>query len=175
MPIYDNDGTTNYQIGKLYDNDGTTNYQIGKVYDNDGTTNYLIYNVEMALGSLASGEKWDCRGYDTLSFDFSITGTWGYWDAGGGYISGRSLTFNLCLADGTVIYTKTQSYGDASLNFPGTDQRTFTGNGSVSLSGYSDAQLVGVYLSGTIGGNASSVTNYYQTVNSVSASNGLLT
>lgn len=46
MPIYDNDGTTNYQIGKVYDNDGATNYQIGKVYDNDGTTNSLIYTAE---------------------------------------------------------------------------------------------------------------------------------
>lgn len=46
MPIYDNDGTTKYQIGKVYDNDGTTKYQIGKVYDNDGTSNYLIYSAE---------------------------------------------------------------------------------------------------------------------------------
>ena len=46
MPIYDTDGTTNYEIGKLYDTDGTTNYQIGKVYDNDGTTNNLIYSAE---------------------------------------------------------------------------------------------------------------------------------
>jgi len=46
MPIYDNDGSTNYQIGKLYDSDGTTSYQIGKVYDNDGTSNSLIYSAE---------------------------------------------------------------------------------------------------------------------------------
>lgn len=47
MPIYDNDGTSNYQIGTVYDNDGTANYRIGKVYDNDGTSNYLIYSTEM--------------------------------------------------------------------------------------------------------------------------------
>lgn len=47
MPIYDNDGTANYQIGKLYDSDGTNKYQIGKVYDNDGTTNSLIYSAEV--------------------------------------------------------------------------------------------------------------------------------
>lgn len=46
MAIYDNDGTTSYEIGKVYDNDGTTNYQIGKVYDNNGTINSLIYNAE---------------------------------------------------------------------------------------------------------------------------------
>lgn len=49
MPIYDNDGTTNYQIGKLYDNDGTTSTQIGKVYDNNGTANTLIYSSDMTL------------------------------------------------------------------------------------------------------------------------------
>lgn len=46
MPIYDNDGTTSYEVGKVYDNDGTTSYQIGKVYDNDGTTSYLLYTSD---------------------------------------------------------------------------------------------------------------------------------
>lgn len=46
MAIYDNDGTTNYIIGKLYDNNGTSNNQIGNVYDNDGTTNKLVYSAE---------------------------------------------------------------------------------------------------------------------------------
>ncbi len=58
MPIYDYDGTTTYQIGKLYDNDGSTNYQIGKVYDNDGTTNSLIYTADLQIitnGAIQSG------------------------------------------------------------------------------------------------------------------------
>ena len=46
MAIYNNDGTTDYEIGKLYDNDGTTDYQIGKGYDNDGTINSEIYSAE---------------------------------------------------------------------------------------------------------------------------------
>ena len=46
MAIYDNNGTTSAEIGKLYDNDGTTNHQIGKVYDTDGTTSSLIYSAE---------------------------------------------------------------------------------------------------------------------------------
>ena len=49
MPIYDYDGTTTYQIGKLYDTDGTANYRIGTVYDNDGTTNSLIYTEETPI------------------------------------------------------------------------------------------------------------------------------
>lgn len=46
MPVYDNDGTANREIGKLYDHNGTTSTQIGKVYDNNGTTNSLIYSAE---------------------------------------------------------------------------------------------------------------------------------
>ena len=45
MAIYDNNGSTNAEIGKLYDNNGTTSSQIGKVYDNNGTTNSLIYTA----------------------------------------------------------------------------------------------------------------------------------
>ena len=43
MPIYDNDGTANREIGKLYDNNGSANTQIGKVYDNNGNVNSLVY------------------------------------------------------------------------------------------------------------------------------------
>lgn len=46
MAIYDNDGTSDREIGKLYDNNGTTNFQIGKAYDNDGASNHLIYSAE---------------------------------------------------------------------------------------------------------------------------------
>lgn len=61
MPIYDHDGTTYYEIGKLYDDDGTTNYQTGKVYDNDGTTSSLIYSAEETVGLSISG----ACGHDT--------------------------------------------------------------------------------------------------------------
>ncbi len=46
MPIYDNNGTTSYEIGKVYDYDGTTSHQIGKVYDYNGTASGLIYTAE---------------------------------------------------------------------------------------------------------------------------------
>lgn len=49
MAIYDNDGTTAYEIGKVYDNDGTANHQIGKVYDYDGTVNSLIYTATKSI------------------------------------------------------------------------------------------------------------------------------
>ena len=54
MAIYENDGTANYEIGKLYDNDGTTSYQIGKVYDNNGTTNSLLYQDSLTVVDIAN-------------------------------------------------------------------------------------------------------------------------
>ena len=36
MPIYDYDGTTLHEIGKIYDFNGTTSQQINKVYDSTG-------------------------------------------------------------------------------------------------------------------------------------------
>ena len=49
MAIYEGNGTTNYEIGKVYEGNGTTNYQIGKVYEGDGTTNSLIYSAEEVI------------------------------------------------------------------------------------------------------------------------------
>lgn len=44
MPIFDHDGTTMYEIGRVADHNGTEQYTIDKVYDHDGTTMYLIFN-----------------------------------------------------------------------------------------------------------------------------------
>lgn len=45
MPMYDWNGTTGSELGKVYDWDGTTSHQLGKGYDYDGTTNNLIYTA----------------------------------------------------------------------------------------------------------------------------------
>ena len=49
MPLYDDDGTASYPIGKVYDDDGTALHQIGKVYDHDGTALHLNYSAEEIL------------------------------------------------------------------------------------------------------------------------------
>lgn len=60
MPIYDYDGTTSTQIGKVYDYNGTTSTQIGKVYDYDGTTSTLIYSAEEKKSATAKAVTgWD--------------------------------------------------------------------------------------------------------------------
>lgn len=66
MAIYDNNGTTNYEIGKVYDYDGTSNHQIDKVYDNPGLSSYLIYSAQddiVTNGTVISGYsslEWYC-------------------------------------------------------------------------------------------------------------------
>lgn len=70
MAIYDNDGTSDREIGKLYDNNGTSNFQIGKIYDNDGTTSYLIYSAEY---DVLAAFGWTKAG--TSSYITSLTAT----------------------------------------------------------------------------------------------------
>mgnify|MGYP004603076307 FL=1 len=47
MAIFDYDGTSTHEIGKIYEQDqsATITYQIGKMYDYDGTSTHLIYSA----------------------------------------------------------------------------------------------------------------------------------
>ena len=117
MPIYDNNGTTNYEISKVYDNDGTSNYQIGKIFDHDGTNNYLTYTASVTLKNLLSGEM------DVL----------GYWQDHGAWTSTHDGTA-LPTVSGHRYYVRAQStisaagcahgytgtYGRARAKFAGT-------------------------------------------------------
>lgn len=49
MPIYDWNGSTNTQIGKVYDFNGSVNTQIGRVYDHNGSVNTLIYTADTEI------------------------------------------------------------------------------------------------------------------------------
>ena len=85
MPIYDYDGTTSYELGKMYDYDGTTNHQIGKVYDNNGTTDRLIYSAEYVFfpnADTSNINNWDHTGSfgvteDGITCYFSSNGSGG--------------------------------------------------------------------------------------------------
>lgn len=81
MAIYDNNGTTSYEIGKLYDNNGTTSSQIGKVYDNNGTTNSLIYQSQVFVidtSQSVTPNTWGVKAfndnYSEVSCSYSATG-----------------------------------------------------------------------------------------------------
>ena len=107
MPIYDNDGTANHEIGKLYDNNGSANAQIGKVYDNNGTTNSLIYQSDIIVlnggtyyvdsgtmggsppvtsGSTRIAMNFNGNGYNTLSFTITPNSARVYFWTGGGTV-----------------------------------------------------------------------------------------
>lgn len=85
MAIYDNDGTANYEIGKLYDNDGTANHQIGAVYDFDGTANFLIYTAEQTVellkrsadGTVNTAVWWNSpvSGFSNVALTIEVAGT----------------------------------------------------------------------------------------------------
>lgn len=80
MPIYDHNGTSNYEVKTVFDNDRTVQYQIGKVYDYDGTTMHEVYTGEEFLfdngdnPSLSGGwYQYDGDGTFTMSNVLSLT------------------------------------------------------------------------------------------------------
>ena len=86
MAIYDTDGTTKYEIGKLYDNNGTTSYQIGKVYDSNGTVVSLIYTAEYVY--FPSAEVCDINNWTIKSggkFELTDTYMWFWGNSDGTY------------------------------------------------------------------------------------------
>ena len=110
MPIYDNDGTTSHEIGKLYDNNGSANAQIGKVYDNNGTANSLIYTSE----------------YNIMTGSNNYTGGWIV--CSGPYVQWGSMTnYGSSLA----VRTYAGQHGD---NNGACDIRS---GGTIDLSGFS--------------------------------------
>ena len=106
MAIYDNDGTANYEIGKLYDNDGTANHQIGAVYDFDGTANALIYNAETVLYNGGMVSTFEPRTYVSNS-----TYVYAYTDNNGDNLGGR-VNYNV---SGGAFYTAEASWRTADL------------------------------------------------------------
>lgn len=74
MPIYDDNGTTKYLIGKLYDDNDTTKYQTKYVYDNDGTTNRLIYAAEETFTKSITNTYKNNGGHFTFDANGNPTG-----------------------------------------------------------------------------------------------------
>lgn len=68
MPIYDFNGTTSQEIGKIYDFNGTANSQIGKVYDNNGSASSLVYSGETVLyeANVFNTDAWGALTWKTV-------------------------------------------------------------------------------------------------------------
>lgn len=142
MPIWDNNGTSSYEIGKLYDHNGTTATQIHVVYDNNGTSSYEIYKAEETLfsglsqqtptasGTYVTQEKasssYTNNGYTSLA----VTGTVGGKVVGQGtYGYSASVKIQGSTNNSSWTDLKTWSVG-------GNSSVTTTVNESVSIGGY---------------------------------------
>lgn len=163
MPIYDNDGTTNYQIGKLYDNDGSTNYQIGKVYDNDGTTGYLIYTGEAILfpGTSDYSGGWSTAGVTSSNADVSDT----HLGANASYnaTNGKVYSTQKISMDGFSKITFNVPYG----NFAGQVIVGIASTTGVYTTGSAWTKYVQVTATGDWSIDVSSVTGSYYVIVSV--------
>lgn len=114
MPIYDFNGTTKQEIGKLYDYDGTATHQIGKVYDNNGSANSLVYSGETVL-------------YEANTFNTDVWGTLQWYEVGE-----SDYTLN---ADNIYVH----SYNNPSRNTWG--HITFGSSNKVNLAGFSTLNM----------------------------------
>ena len=79
MPIYDFNGTTNQEIGKLYDQNGTTANRISKVYDYNNSTNAEIWTSHYYKdGQIIVSEN----GVDYWGIESTVKtsgSAWGWW------------------------------------------------------------------------------------------------
>ena len=156
MPIYDYDGTTTYEIGKVHDYDGTTTHQIGMVHDYDGTVAKLIYTAETVLQG------------GSISYNYCDTSTHNYtfctWNLSG--INSVPITVTgsaYCVADSIRMFLFLK-FAD------GTTQNLFAyyggsgysgGTYNVDLSSYSETQKTSVSVCWQTYIGYSSATNKY--------------
>ena len=146
MAIYDNNGTTNTEIGKLYDNNGSTSSQIHIVYDNNGTSSFEIYRAEETLfsgltqetpGAYGVGQRTEIysseytnNGYTSLA----VTGTVGATVLGQGIY-------------GYASFTQIQGYNGSSwvslkqYTINRNDDYSMSAAATVNISGYSKIRV----------------------------------
>ena len=142
MAIYDYDGTTNNEIGKLHDWDGTTSHQLGKGYDWDGTTSHLFYSAEEvivqadgtsnvnAILKAWNGSNWTTLNYTPGGGDKITYGTNGNIDVQAGKKDGANA-FYLYMNNSTIGYNGAQIYLDTrNIDFSGFSTLKFNYNSS---------------------------------------------
>lgn len=148
MAMYDWDGTTGSELGKVYDWDGTTSHQLGKGYDWDGTTSHLIYSAEQSYNDVSlstmyvyggnnktntNDTNYNMSGFDTLNISFSGTVKM-TWSNGNG--NGSSGYCAIRLNDNTIV--KFHSFS-GSLFVAGSTYGV-SKTATVDLSSYTDTQ-----------------------------------
>lgn len=58
MPLYDYNGATKTEIGKLYDYDGATMRELSHLYDHNGATQSEIFSSEVTVTDLVDWNAW---------------------------------------------------------------------------------------------------------------------
>lgn len=147
MPIYDYNGTSNTEIGKLYDYNGTSNTQIGKVYDYNGTSNSLIYSAEETLFTGLTQETAIAAGPNTTQTKTSSE----YTNNGFTSLAVTGTVGSTVIGQGTYGYAasvKIQGYSSSTwtdlktYNVGGNNSQSTAATATVNISGYTKIRVV---------------------------------
>lgn len=153
MAIYDDDGTTCREIGKIYDNNGPTTSQIDKVYDVDGTNNWLVYS---AVPDYLYNAGDTCSDY-TGGWAKTTGGTIlmhvsGYWDTY--WRNKEDVVFNstniACTTSGSGQYRGSQVQTVNKVDLSGVSKLTFKYTSSTTET---TNRFIAVAVCDSIGGN----------------------
>lgn len=153
MAIYEGNGTTNYEIGKVYEGNGTTNNQIGKVYDNDGTTSHLIYSAVpdylYNAGDTCSDYTGGWAKTTGGTILMHVSGSWDtYWR------NKEDVVFNstniACTTSGSGQYRGSQVQTVNKVDLSGVSKLTFNYTSSTTETTY---RYIAVAVCDSIGGN----------------------
>lgn len=192
MPIYDHNGTTNSEIGKIYDHDGTTNYQIGKIYDYDGTTERLIYSAEEYLvkagvvdsnlvGSISAGTYASQYGSVTsnsgyIRLNISTSGTFPFYNGKTINLSSYKTCYIKFRTKGSTQGWQTSPYQAIRMGFSSTKKTDCNHYDIISNSSNFVASYTGASTSAkTISFDISSLSGSYYLLFLVQASGGGIT
>ena len=167
MAIYDNNGSTNYEIGKLYDNNGSTSSQIHVVWDNNGTTNSLIYIGQETLFSGVSLDTGIASGSNVKKEAFSSE----YTNNGFSSLAVTGTVGAQVIGQGTVGYGAhvfIQGYNGSwhnlkDWNVGGNSSVSTNAASTVSISGYSKIRIYAYINTANVGSDVATSGKAYTT------------
>lgn len=98
MPIYDHNGTSNYEVKTPFDNDLTVQYPSSKVYDHEGTANHEVFSAGQPIFSngdqvVAITGGWQGMIWSGYHTKFEVTSTMHAWSTNDTYDTGPAACF----------------------------------------------------------------------------------
>lgn len=138
MPIYDYNGSTSTEIGRVYDYNGSTSTEMSKVYDYNGSTSSEVFSAEANL----------FPGTDTYAGGWSVSRS----GDNGTYVDSTTIS-----ARATTTYTNGKVYSTSKIDLTNFASLVFTvtnysktGNATLACgikATYSDVYLPADFLS----------------------------